>query len=390
MKGRIQHYNWGGKTFIPALLNIQNDEGIPYAEYWLGVHPSAPAEVDLGNGATTKLNSLVHSDKPCHLGEKVFKTFSSLPFLLKVLDVNEMLSIQVHPNKKDAEAGYARENDLGIPLDSPIRNYKDTNHKPEVMIALSEFWLLHGFAPDIQSRLEQFEFLKPFRTIFSDKGIKGLYSHLMELPQDSVDSILGEYLPHIAVKYGNNQMEKSSPDFWAARAFLNANSKIDRGIFSIYLFNLIRLEPGQGIFQGARMPHAYLEGQNIELMANSDNVLRAGLTPKHMDIPELLKNTDFVETHPFILGGKLNSDWQNYSCPVSDFSISAIQLKTGNSFEKYIQSPSILLQLNGGGSWKSKQNFISNGFDAFFIDPGENISFTATKDSQIFLASVPI
>jgi mannose-6-phosphate isomerase len=389
IKGRNQQYGWGGKTFIPQLLNIQNAEGIPYAEYWLGVHPSAPAIVDLGNGATTTLLSLVNSDKPGHLGEKVFKTFKSLPFLLKVLDVKDMLSIQVHPNKQDAEAGFERENALGIPLDSPNRNYKDANHKPEVMIALSEFWLLHGFSPHIKFLLDQFEFLRPFKSIFSDKGIEGLYSHLMQLPQETVDAILGEYLQQITIKYETNQLDKSSPDFWAARACLNANSKIDRGIFSIYLFNLLRLEPGQGIFQGARMPHAYLEGQNIELMANSDNVLRAGLTTKYMDIPELLANTDFVETYPLILNGILDKDWCNYPCPVKDFGVASLQLKAGSGFEKLIESPSMLIQLRGGGSWKSNRVFTSDGFDSFFIDAGEKITFTATEDSLFFLATVP-
>jgi mannose-6-phosphate isomerase len=390
IKGRIQQYNWGGKTFIPGLLNIPNSDGLSYAEYWLGAHPSAPAEVLLGNGATTTLHSLVNSDKPRHLGNTVSRNFNTLPFLLKVLDVKDMLSIQVHPNKQDAESGFVRENALGISIDSPIRNYKDSNHKPEVMIALSEFWLLHGFSPDIAIKLDQYQFLRPFSTIFHDKGIAGLYSHLMKLPQENVDSILIQHLNLMADQYEKNQLNKSSPDFWAAKAYINANQSADRGIFSIYLFNLLRLEPGQGIFQGARMPHAYLEGQNIELMANSDNVLRAGLTSKHMDIPELLANTDFVETYPSILSGNLNENYQDYPCPVNDFSIAAIKVQAGTIFEKQVDSGSIVMILTGEGIWKNNQDFFSNGFDSFFIDPGEKISFVAEKDSLLFLASVPI
>jgi mannose-6-phosphate isomerase len=138
------------------------------------------------------------------------------------------------------------------------------------------------------------------------------------------------------------------------------------------------------------MPHAYLEGQNIELMANSDNVLRAGLTPKHMDIPELLANTDFVETYPSILSGNLNENYQDYPCPVNDFSIAAIKVQAGSMFEKQVDSGSIVMILTGEGIWKNNQDFFSNGFDSFFIDPGEKISFVAEKDSLLFLASVPI
>jgi mannose-6-phosphate isomerase len=125
-------------------------------------------------------------------------------------------------------------------------------------------------------------------------------------------------------------------------------------------------------------------------MANSDNVLRAGLTPKHMDIPELLANTDFVETYPSILRGSLNENYQDYPCPVNDFSIAAIKVKAGTIFEKQVDSGSIVMILTGEGIWKDNQEFFSNGFDSFFIDPSEKISFVAKMDSLLFLASVPI
>ena len=389
IEGRIQPYSWGGKTFLPGLLNKKNEEDLPHAEYWLGIHPSAPALVHLGQGATTTLTSLVNSDKKRHLGEQIRKEFNSLPFLLKVLDVNDMLSIQVHPNKADAVKGFQKENMLGTPLDSPQRNYKDANHKPEVMIALSEFWLLHGFASDIELRLQQYHFLTPFSKIFHEQGIGGLYKHLMELSQEDTEQILLAHLTLISDQYQKDSLDKSTPDYWAAKAYLNEKGKIDRGIFSIYLFNILRLYPGEGIFQGARMPHAYLEGQNIELMANSDNVLRAGLTPKHIDIPELLENIDFVETIPNILSGNLNKGWLEYPCPVRDFSIASMNVNAGQTIECSISEPSILLQLTGNGEWKGLQENSSKGLNAFFIEPGEEIEFKASSDTLLFLASVP-
>jgi mannose-6-phosphate isomerase len=171
---------------------------------------------------------------------------------------------------------------------------------------------------------------------------------------------------------------------------VNGGGKLDRGIFSIYLFNIIKLLPGEGIFQGARMPHAYLEGQNIELMANSDNVLRAGLTPKHMDIPELLANTDFVETIPSIMKGGLNGDWVHYPCPVEDFSISSLDMAPHQEKEWTLDAPSIILVLKGQGKWSGTAERISTGTDAFFADPGEKVGFRATENTLLFRASVPL
>jgi len=390
IKGVVQHYDWGGNTFLPSLFNVDNSNKKPFAEYWLGVHAGGPAEVELGEGAKTTLSNLLNADKPKHLGSAVWNRFNGLPFLLKILDVRDMLSIQVHPNKMDAEKGFIRENDLKIPLDAPHRNYKDDNHKPEVMVALSEFWLLHGFAHNISERIIQYPFLQKFSAYFEKGGIKGLYKFLMELPQDQIDEILHEHAVKITEHYKKGDLDKSSPDFWAARAIVNGGGKLDRGIFSIYLFNIIKLLPGEGIFQGARMPHAYLEGQNIELMANSDNVLRAGLTPKHMDIPELLANTDFVETIPSIMKGGLNGDWVHYPCPVEDFSISSLDLAPHQEKEWTLDAPSIILVLKGQGKWSGTAEQISTGTDAFFADPGEKVGFRATENTLLFRASVPL
>ena len=242
IKGRIQHYAWGGKTFLPSLLSIKNDDQLPFGEYWLGTHASGASLVTLSENATTSLPALIQSERKRYLGEKVAIQFNGLPFLFKILDVHDMLSIQVHPSKSSAEAGFEKENQLGIPLTALNRNYKDQNHKPEVMVALSEFWLLHGFAHDIEKRVTEFEILSHFKEDFTQGGIKGLYKKIMELPVEIVDDILQPLSSRIIDLYHADKLEKSSPDFWAARAmetFKQDDGHFDRGIFSIYLFNMM-------------------------------------------------------------------------------------------------------------------------------------------------------
>ena len=281
LKGKIQQYAWGGTTFISKLLSMANPENKPFAEYWLGAHDNGPSELD--GGVPSKLNEYIREQPDSRLGATVTKRFGRLPYLLKILDVKDMLSIQVHPTKKNAELEFAAENEKGIALTAGNRNYKDDNHKPELMLALSDFWLLHGFKPEeelmrILVSVPELKFLQP---VFSVEGYKGLYRKVMEMPQQEVNAVLQPLLDRIVPLYKGQRLRKHEEDFWAARAALtyNEGEKIDRGIFSIYFFNLVNVLPGEALFQDAGLPHAYLEGQNVEIMANSDNVLRGGLLP---------------------------------------------------------------------------------------------------------------
>jgi mannose-6-phosphate isomerase len=392
LQGRIQHYSWGGKTFLPGLLNQVNPEGNSFAEYWLGVHPGGPGLVYLGEGATTTLNNLIGSDKLRHLGRETITEFNELPFLLKILDVKDMLSIQVHPSKVMAKLGYDAEEQKGIPLSAPNRNYKDQNHKPEVMIALSDFWLLHGFSADIEDRLNQFSFLNSFVPQFQSGGIKGLFVHLLSLPQESVNDIIAVQAKQIVPLYQEGKLEKNSPDFWAARAILNlcSDGQYDKGIFSIYLMNILNLKKGEGIFQGAGILHAYLEGQNIELMANSDNVLRAGLTNKHIDIPELLTQTSFVVTNPVIIKEALNSNFCIYPCDTTDFIIQKMVIQAGEEKMLNYNGPAIALILTGEADWVGNIKFHSAGLESVYFDPMEEVLIKAKTTIEIFIATVPV
>ena len=391
LRGRIQPYTWGGNNFIPDLFHIQTDRSTPAAEIWLGAHPGGITEIELTDGVWKSLASVIQEDKVKWLGEQVSNEFRRLPFLLKVLDVKDMLSIQVHPSKSAAEKGFALENEHGVPFDASHRNYKDDNHKPEVMIALSEFWLLHGFANDIEQRLDTYAFLAPFKKDFQEGGIKQLYKTLMELDQQQVNDILRPLALSIIQPYQEGKLDKSSPDFWAARAFENlcTDGKYDKGIFSIYLFNILRLMPGEGIFQGAGMPHAYLEGQNIELMSNSDNVLRAGLTPKHIDIPELLKNTLFNVTIPEIIKVRQGAETQHYECPVEDFAIAAYHISSSSSKTFTCSNPAIVLFTKGEAIISGNVEHNVTSAAAYYCLPGESFKMEAISDVDVVIATVP-
>lgn len=350
LTGKVQHYAWGGKVFIPQLLGISNAEDRPCAEYWLGVHPGAPATVQLSGNAHTGLPDLIRSEPRRYLGRRVSASFHELPFLLKILDVKDMLSIQVHPSREEAMKGFDRENELGIPQDAPHRNYKDNNHKPEMMLALSDFWLLHGFRPEqeLVHVLENVDQLSALLPVFENSGYKGLYQYVMDLPQEGVNKMLQPLAAEILPKYVAGQLSKSDPHFWAARAMVTYPDSFDRGIFSIYFFNLVHLKAGEAIFQGAGLPHAYLEGQNVELMSNSDNVLRGGLTPKFVDVPELMKHIHFKAVHPVVMDGGSSPTEQVFRCPVDDFSLVVARVEeAGYDFSS--NGPEILLVLDGQG-----------------------------------------
>jgi mannose-6-phosphate isomerase len=350
--GQIQNYAWGGHSFIPNLLGIEPEPGTPYAEYWLGAHRKAPARVVTGDGERVPLNAFIAEHPQQTLGPRVASQYGRLPYLFKVLDVAETLSIQVHPTKAQAEAGFERENERGIPLDAPNRNYKDRNHKPELMVALSDFWLLHGFLPEAQllevlDRVLEFDGL---RRIFEEGGYAGLYEHVMTLPADRVDARLAPLARRLRAEAGAGALDEATPDYWAAQVLVGHEGKgYDRGVFSIYFCNLIKLTAGQGIFQDAGILHAYLRGQNVEVMANSDNVLRGGLTPKHVDVPELLDTVQFEGISPAIIEGIVGEECPvtHYPCPVRDFHLSRLHLGPDETYVHRAESIEILLVMDG-------------------------------------------
>ncbi len=390
LTGKVQHYQWGGYEYIPQLLGVRNEQHQHFAEYWLGAHENGPALVENGEN----LDAFIQ-ENPSQLGAYAQQEFGRLPYLLKILDVNDMLSIQVHPNKKAAVSEFANENKKGTPLNAANRNYKDDNHKPELMMALSDFWLLHGFQTPERLKttlaaVPEFDFMWP---VFEAGSYKALYEAVMTMPQEKVNTILQPLLHRILPLYQAGKLSKNGPDFWAARAALtfNQGTIIDRGIFSIYLFNVVYMKKGDAIFQDAGILHAYLEGQNVEIMANSDNVLRGGLTPKHIDVAELLKHVIFEPIEPNIIQGQPVSSMETvFKTPAPDFELSSIVLDAQQVCPLHIASADIFLVLRGAVTVTGEGlNKPFKKGEAFLAVNGAAIILQAAAGAEIYRASVP-
>lgn len=386
------HYAWGGYQFLPEFLGIQNPDHKPFAEYWMGAHPMAPAELETKEGPES-LFTLIQENPEEVISEKVFDRFGELPYLFKVQDVNEILSIQVHPSKEEAEKGFEREEAEGIPINAPYRNYKDRNHKPEVMVALTDFWLLHGFRqlPDIENTLTEVPEFNILLPLFRKEGLKALYQFVMEMDQVTVNNMLTNLIKREIRKKQEGILDKSMPGWWIDRIFANKKEigEIDRAVFSIYLFNIVSVKPGEGVFQRAGIPHAYMEGQCVELMANSDNVLRAGLTPKHIDVPELMKHTHFTSIVPNVMKGNSSMTGEKiYPCPVPDFGIAKIELSAQISYQNLSSSLEIIL-VTEGGAVINNQLVLKRG-EAVAILANENYQISASGHCTLFKAFVPV
>jgi len=290
----VRPYAWGSTTAIPDLLGVP-PTGEPQAELWMGAHPGAPSRIDRGQGPVG-LDAVIDADPAAELGESSVKRFGPhLPFLFKVLAAGAPLSVQVHPDLAQAKAGYADENARGIPLDAPDRNYKDANHKPEMIVALTPFDGLCGFrrpteAADLIDALGV-PTLTPYVDILrahpEDQALREVLAAVLGAePQAMADTVHAatEAAARLAADTANPHAAAYAAYAQAAHSFPG-----DRGIIAAMLLNHVRLQPGEALFLGAGIPHAYLDGLGVEIMANSDNVLRCGLTPKHIDVPELLR-----------------------------------------------------------------------------------------------------
>ena len=350
LKNSVQEYAWGSPTAIPDLLDQRNPGNKPQAELWMGAHPKAPSLVH-HQGQWVSLLDLISQNPRDVLGKSAAKNFNNkLPYLFKVLAAAKPLSIQAHPNAYQAREGFQRENAQKIPLDAPHRNYRDANHKPECICALTRFWALsrfrrisgilsylnkvctHGLDAEINNLKQQ-----P-----NSEGLERFYTALMTMDADQQKRIIGQALEQA------RRLEAEDPVFnWMLK--IADDYPNDIGVLAPIFLNLICLEPGQALFLDAGELHAYLEGLGIELMANSDNVLRGGLTPKHVDVPELLRVLKFEDRDVTLLKPQeLVPNEFVYPSPVKEFELSVITLNAGAQYQSPTQrSVEILICTRG-------------------------------------------
>ncbi|MEQ1974384.1 mannose-6-phosphate isomerase [Xenorhabdus sp. SGI240] len=322
MTNKIQHYDWGSKTALTDIYGIENSDNQPMAELWMGAHPKCSSLVtDPQTGEMSALSTLIDQEPEKYLGGKVARQFQRLPFLFKVLCAAQPLSIQVHPDKTSAEIGFAKENAQGIPLDSAQRNYKDDNHKPELVYALTSFKAMNAFRPlsEIAQLLDHVSAAHPDIQAFlqqpTEQNLSFLFSQLLNMQGEQ---------KQLAMAVLKSALNCHQGEPWDTIKQITFFYPDDNGLFTPLLLNVVELEPGQAMFLYARTPHAYLDGVALEVMANSDNVLRAGLTSKHIDVPELMANLDFIPkaADTLLTEPRQEKEALNYPVPVNDFCFS--------------------------------------------------------------------
>lgn len=334
----VRPYAWGSPTAIPKLLGVE-PSGEPQAEMWMGAHPGAPSRTPRGT-----LVEVIDADPKAELGETAVTKFGPhLPFLLKILAAGAPLSLQVHPNLEQAREGYEDEERRGIPVDAPNRNYKDANHKPELICALTEFDGLCGFrVPERAAEL------------LDGLGVDALKPYVDLLRAHPEEAALREVLTAILIA-DREEMAHTVAEATAACTRLGGDylpyADIahhypgDPGVIAAMLLNHVRLQPGEALFLGAGIPHAYLNGLGVEIMANSDNVLRCGLTPKHVDVPELLRIVRFEAGDAGVLRPEAAPDGEEvYETPIDEFRLSRYVLPEGTAaHDLTLPTPQILL-----------------------------------------------
>jgi len=326
MQNVIQNYAWGSKTSINELFGIDNPENKPQAEIWMGAHPNGCSTI-VENDEVQRLHDFINLDKSGILTVGTDIQFGELPYLFKVLAAENALSIQVHPSKEQAEIGFEKEEQANIPRTAGNRNYKDPNHKPELVYALTPYQAMNGFreigdivalfdslnAPSIQHIVDT------FKATINEQGLQTFFSSMLSLDGDVKEIAIKELL---TFAHANK-----TDHLFALILDLAKLYPSDIGLFSPLMLNVITLQPREAMYLDACTPHAYLKGTGLEIMANSDNVLRAGLTPKYIDVKELVKCTVFKEKPAETLLTKpVNQDGGLfYPVPVDDFKFSIFE-----------------------------------------------------------------
>lgn len=348
LKNTIKNFPWGSRTAIHDYFGIDNPTSEHQAELWMGAHPLASSSIAV-NDIDVSLCDAITQNPEYWLGKRTKVSTSSLPFLMKILAAEEPLSIQVHPSKLAAELGFAHENKKAIPLDAVSRNYKDDNHKPELVYAITPYLAMNGFR-EFKQILTFFNTLNitsiekiyvPFKEKPSSSSFKEFFSALLTLTGEKKAQAISELISSLKVN-GND-----FPDEAALVERFKQLYPRDIGLFSPLFLNVIELKPGEAMFLYAQTPHAYIHGLGVEVMASSDNVLRAALTPKHVDVEELVNNTKF-EPVPFSelkMKPEKFEGREVYPIPVEDFKFDVLTPSQG--IDVTVSSTEVLFCVSG-------------------------------------------
>lgn len=374
----VRPYAWGSTTAIPELLGVA-PTGEPQAEMWMGAHPGAPSRTGRG-----PLNELIDADPVRELGPATVEKFGPhLPFLFKILAAGAPLSLQVHPDLDQARAGFAAEEAAGLPVDDPRRNYRDANHKPELICALTEFHGLCGFrdpveAADTMAALGV-DSLKPYVDVLhahpEEAALREVLTALLTADHAEIAHTVAE-AAHAAARLGGAH---------APYARIAHHYPTDPGVLAAMLLNPVTLQPGEALFLGAGVPHAYIEGLGLEIMANSDNVLRCGLTPKHVDVPELLRVVRFEPGEPGILRPEASVTGEElYDTPIDEFRLSRyVRAEGAAPTDLTARTPQILLATAGR---PAVGDAVLAPGESVFVPAGEKTEVSGT--GTVFRATV--
>jgi mannose-6-phosphate isomerase len=388
----IQNYAWGSRTALAGLLGRPAPSALPEAELWIGAHPKAPSRVVAPAGLGT-LDHAIQNDPVRILGHEVCDHFGNeLPFLLKVLAAAEPLSIQAHPSHDQARQGWARENAEGVPVDAPRRNYRDPNHKPELVSALTTFTTLEGFRPldEIARNLEPVarpEIAPELGRLAREQNplaLRALFARLMTLDRE-------EQAPVLKRGTGEAARRRKTDPAWEWVARLMTHYPGDVSAFAPLYLNVVTLAPGDALFLPAGELHTYLEGTALEIMANSDNVLRGGLTPKHVDVPELLSTLVFEGRRPEVLKAVDAGPGERvYRTPAREFELGLLTVEPDRPFTP---SPGrgveILLGLSGETSLRAGEDLTPLGAGRSVLVPASLDSYSIEGSGRVCRARVP-
>jgi len=398
----IKNYDWGSMDWIPALLGQININRVPQAELWMGVNPSAPSRVKLsGNSEYAEseplLSELIGREKATLLGTETAGKFGTLPFLFKVLAAEKPLSIQAHPDLRQARDGFEKENLKGIPLDAPDRNYKDPGDKPEIICALSDFFALCGFR-DAREICSIFEILSMESGGIVKQGFEKLILALKRQDGNPLKDFLSalfsmnsEWL-ELLYPFLKEQQEKLKRDYhkfkneWTLCVYLAGFFPKDHGILAPLYLNIIELDPGSAMYVPAGILHSYIKGLGIELMSDSDNVLRGGLSSKYIDKAELLNILNFSKFKPEVMKVPNPAPFcYKYPAPIENFALSVMH-GSGDTAIYAEAGPSILI-VSSGCMIINQTTSLDTGESAF-IPPHKNLELSGTFTA--YLASVKI